>query len=480
MGRTWFGDEEGNGASSPTIMTDYNQAQYITPAALPTLGPPLSFHKELDGITKLSRDDKYVIILRYLLEKLRPHQRNALQATDAYGRMPLHYAAQYGFVVVCQIIVSHMQAWDIFEISDRIDAPFWQDSDGLSPLHLSVIGGHYLTARVLLESEDWRGVDDRKAAVRKHMSRSGEILALATKAGFVRIVQLLKENGVDLDYQDDQGETALHLAGRFDHLECARALLSGSEIQKADVDVAESVFGWTPLIIACVEGHLGIVQLLIQAGANLRKADTSGWTAQEHAALRGHIQIAEELAAFLPTPSRLFNDNTSAAASSLAARINTATDKKVKQTNGNGNGTANGATEASEPVKTFGHRYLTKETMILVSLGSMDPRKNIQAVSLDRIPLKSAHATQLDTALSLVVSAVGANGEPSITDLPVQDNINTEPIVFTAAEASKVKLLFDIVPTYAGNNNQIVGRGVALLSSIKPSIGSQRITLQGD
>ncbi|KAL8731796.1 MAG: hypothetical protein Q9181_004186 [Wetmoreana brouardii] len=480
MGRTWSGDEDDSGANSPTSTATY-QAQYITPAAPPTLCPPLSFHKELDGINKLSRDDKSVIILRYLLEKLRPHQRNALQATDAYGRMPLHHAAQHGFVVVCQIMISHLQAWGLFEISDRIDAPFWPDSDGLSPLHLSVIGGHYLTARVLLESEDWRGANDRKAAVRKHMSRSGEILALATKANFVRIVQLLTEAGVDLDYQDDQGETALHLAARLGHVECAKALLDGSEIQKANVDLAESVFGWTPLFIACVEGHLSIVELLIDAGANLQRADTSGWTAQEHAALRGHISIAEKLAMSALCTAKLHTDNITTVSSSLAALNSSTMEKKPKQataTEANGNTRDAGGT--TEPVKTFGHRYLTKETMILVSLGSMDMRKSMEAVCLDRIPLKSAHTTQLDTALSIVVSAVGANGEPSITDLPVQDNINTEPIVFTANDATNVKMLFDIVPTYAGNNSQIVGRGVALLSSVKPSIGSQRITLQGD
>ncbi|KAK4888309.1 hypothetical protein LTR28_002967 [Elasticomyces elasticus] len=48
------------------------------------------------------------------------------------------------------------------------------------------------------------------------------------------------------------------------------------------------------------------------------------------------------------------------------------------------------------------------------------------------------------------------------------------------SDASKVKLLFDIVPTYAGSSERRVGRGVALLSSIKPSIGSKRINLQGD
>ncbi|KAL8751936.1 MAG: hypothetical protein Q9184_005898, partial [Pyrenodesmia sp. 2 TL-2023] len=482
MGRSRSGEEDDSGSNSPsTIVLD--QAQYISPAAPPTLGPPLSFRKELDGITKLSRDDRSVIFLRHLLEKLRPHQRRALTATDTYGRMPLHYAAQYGFVVICQILISHMQAWGLFEVSEGVDAPFWQDSDGLSPLHLSVMGGHYMTARVLLESEDWRGANDRKAAVQKHMSRSGEILALATKANLVAIVRLLVEGGVDLNYQDDQGESALHLAARLGHMECAKALLGGSEAQKANVDLAENIFGWTPLFVACAEGHLSIVEVLVDAGADTSKADTSGWTAQEHAALRGNVNIAEKLAASVMKTTKLDANDTSTVSSSIAALNNSSMEKKTKKAlngNVNGYGQGNGSTNITEPVKTFGHRYLTKETMILVSLGSMDMRKTTQAVCLDRIPLKSAHATQLDTALSIVVSATDASGEPSITDLPVQENISTEPIVFTALDATKVKLLFDIVPTYAGNNNHIVGRGVALLSSIKPSIGSQRITLQGD
>ncbi|KAL9039842.1 MAG: hypothetical protein Q9180_002290 [Flavoplaca navasiana] len=476
MGRSMSGEEHDGEADSPRYLA-IDQSQFITPAAPPMLGPPLSFHKELDGISRLSRDDKSVIILRYLLEKLRPHQRNALQATDSYGRMPLHYAAQYGFVVICQIIISHMQAWGLFEIRDGVDAPFWPDADGLAPLQLSVIGGHYLTARVLLESEDWRGINDRKAAVQKHMSRSGEILALATKSNFVAIVQLLAEAGVDLDYQDDQGETALHLAARFGHVECARMLLKGCDTRQANIELAENVFGWTPLFIASVEGHFCIVELLVDAKADVDKADSSGWTAQEHAALRGHIEIAEKLATSALTTEKWESKNSPTVSSSFAGFTGGNLEKKARRM---ANGTGNPAVSVTEPVKTFGHRYLTKESMILVSLGSMDMRKSVQAVSLDRIPLKSAHTTQLDTALSIVVSATGADGEPSIIDLPVQDNISTEPIVFTATEPTKVKLLFDIVHTYAGNSNQVVGRGVALLSSIKPSIGTQRITLQGD
>ena len=469
IGRTKPADDAENSAIEIAGLD--NNTSYITPAALPILAPPVRAVKETDGVTKLRRDDKSVVLLEYLLENLRQDQRSALQARDIYGWMPLHYAAQYGIVVICQVILSHMQAWGQFEISEGIDAPFWQDKEGWAPLHLAVIGGHPLTTKTLLEAEDWRGVEDRKALVRKHMSKSGQVLALATKSNFSIIVQLLVDAGVDLDYQDEQGESALHVAARSGHTQCAESIIKGTSYQKANLELTEKTYGWTPLFVACVDGHLGIVELLIDAGVDLAKSDFSGWTCTEHATLRGHLDISRILVKMLPpipyNPD-LIKKSSSPSTTSLADR----------KSNALANGT--GILRTTEPVKTFGHRYLTNETMILVSLGTMDMRKAIEAVKLDRIPLTDAHHTQLDTALSVVVSVVGASGEPSIVDLPVQENISTEPIVFTTVDATKVKLIFDIVPTYAGSKDKIVGRGVALLSSIKPSIGSKRISLQGD
>lgn len=450
---------------------DVDDSNYIKPAAPPVLAPLSSSTKEADGVERLRRDDKAIILLEHLLSRLRPRQREALYARDVYGRMPLHYAAQYGFVIICQIIISCMQHWGQFEVSNGIDAPFWQDLEGYAPLHLSVINGHPVTTRTLLEAEDWRGAEDRKAAIRKHMSKSSEVLALAVKSNFSVIVKLLVEAGVDLDYQDDQGETALHVAARFGHVECAKVLLNGSGGRKANAEIAENTYGWTPLFIACVDGRLGVVNLLIETEVNLEKPDTSGWTAKEHAALRGHMDVAKALADVTASPCSSDTDSSSAHPSQF---------KKLTDRRTNGYTNGNEPKRSLEPVKTYGHRYLTKESMILVSLGTMDSRKAVEPVNLDRIQLKDAHSTQLDTALSVVVSANRASGEPSIIDLPVQDSISTEPIVFTAADASKVKLLFDIVPTYAGSNEQIVGRGVALLSTIKPSVGSKRISLQGD
>ena len=454
-----------------------NGVNYLKPAAPPMLIPPASSRKEADAILNLGKNDQTVDLLIYLLDTLSKIQRKALQAQDIYGRTPLHYAAQYGFSTICEVIVRRMQSWGLLQIAGGISPSFWQDIDGYTPLHLSVMGGHPLTTNVLLTVGAQTNNETGNGFFETHQSHSGEVLALAVKANFVIIVQLLTEVGVDINYQDDTGETALHIAARFGHTECANILLSSAGRLKANTELTEKTFGWTPLHVASVDGHLDIVKVLISADADLDKGDMSGWTAREHAALRGHIKIAQAIADVMPTP--LFAkpetaqnglDNTTQVNKSLADR----------KSNTSAISNANCSIRRTEPVKTFGHRYLTKETMILVSLGTMDIRKAVEAVNLDRIPLTAAHSTQLDTALSVIVSANGAKGEPSIIDLPVQDNICTEPIVFTTLDVAKCKLLFDIVPTYAGSIEHIVGRGVALLSSIKPSVGSKRITLQGD
>jgi glycerophosphodiester phosphodiesterase len=455
------------------------ETNYITPAAAPSLQPPRNVVKEANQPQLLKKDNEAVNTLQYLLEQLRPHQRRDLLAKDLSGRTPLHYGAQYGFRVVCEIIIEHLQRWDLFDVSDGIDGPQWFDHEGWAPLHLSVVGGHPLTTKALLQSENWsEGLSEEEATIRRHHAKSSAVLAMAVKANFVDIVELLVEAGVDINFQDEQGESALHVAARFDHHECARILLEGSVHQKADTELSELTYSWTPLFIACVDGSFAVAELLIKAGADLEKPDSSGWTAKEHAALRGHLNIARLLAEVTPPPELseaevsipVPSSSSSPPSSSLVER----------KSNNSNSSTGSPGLRAVESLKTFGHRYLTDESMILVSLGTMDTRKTKPAVNLDQIPIASAHSTQLDTALSIVVSASGAHGEPEIIDLPIQDSVSTEPITFYSKDTANVKLLFDLVPTYAGSTNQIVGRGVALLSSIRPSVGSNRISLQGD
>ncbi|KAK3315091.1 Glycerophosphoryl diester phosphodiesterase family-domain-containing protein [Apodospora peruviana] len=460
--------DEPNGGSYPFASSAQYAQHYLTPATSPLPTPRATNLKESN---LLNNEDEAVKMLLYILDKLSPNQRAALSARDIFGRTPLHYAAQFGFVVVCQVLMNKMQAWGQFNVENGIDAPEWQDKDGNAPLHLSVLGGHPLTTQALLQGENWKGVSDHKAEMRRAISKSSAVLAIATKSNFNLIVKMLVDAGVDINWQDKTGETALHIAARFGHDECARILLKGTDDQKADLELTEKSFAWTALHIAAVDGHLSVAQLLVDAGADVDRVDSSGWTAKEHAALRGHLPIARLLLAHSRSVDELAanSDDEKLTTGALGSEVSSLEDRR-----------SNGSSRPADPVKTFGHRYLKNESLVLVSLGSMDMRKNVEAVSLDQVPLNEAHTTQLDTALSIVVSAQGAHGEPSIIDLPVHDNISTEPIVFTTTNASKVKLLFDIVPTYSGNEKNKIGRGVALLSSIRPSIGAKRMNLQGD
>ncbi|KAL2130529.1 hypothetical protein VTI74DRAFT_6270 [Chaetomium olivicolor] len=449
--------------------TEYAQT-YITPATSPFSAPRVSGLKESNAL--LTKDDEAVQMLIFLLETLKPEQRPALKAKDGFGRIPLHYAAQFGFVVVCQILMKKMQEWGQFNVENGIDAAEWQDKDGNAPVHLSVLGGHVLTTKALLQGENWQGGNENKAEMRRAISKSSAVLAIATKANFKAIVEMLVEAGVDINWQDKDGETALHIAARFGHDECARVLLKGTPEQKANLELVENSFAWTPLHIAAVDGHLSVAQLLVDAGADVDKLDSSGWTAKEHAALRGHLPIARLLAAH----SREMDDS----ASDSSDEEKSSKDSVAREVASLEDRRSNGSSRPTEPVKSFGHRYLKDESMVLVSLGTMDMRKSVEPVTLDKVPLTEAHATQLDTALSIVVSAQGAHGEPTIIDMPVHENVSTEPIVFMTEDPSKVRLLFDIVPTYAGNESNKVGRAVALLASVKPALGDKRANLQAD
>jgi glycerophosphodiester phosphodiesterase len=458
------GDLEPNAVPFP-VSSHYN-SHYVAPNFV----PPRS---EIgDNAQLLSRDDEAVQTLSYLLDSLLPEQRVALATRDSLGRLPLHYAAQFGFVVLCEIIMSKMQAWSQFNVGSGIDGPDWQDKEGNAPLHLAVLGGHPLTTQALLRGEDWRGGGGAIAQTRRAVSKSSVVLAIAAKSNYTAIVKMLVKAGVDINWQNETGETALHIAARFGHVQCSKILLEGSPEQKANMELTEKSFAWTPLHIAAVDGHLPVAQLLAEAGADVGKMDSFGWTAKEHAALRGHMDIANLLLPYTPSNGDV--------ASSSEELEHARTSPPSSDTSSLEDRRSNGSTRVAEPIKSFGHRYLKDTSLVLVSMGSMDMRKNTEAVKLDRVPLAEAHTNQLDTALSVVISAQGAQGEPTIIDLPVQENISTEPILFNTTDISKVKLLFDIVPTYSGNEKNKVGRAVALLSSVRPTIGTKRMNLQGD
>lgn len=235
-----------------------------------------------DGVNSMDKPSS----LSYILSKLPPHLRSSLLKKDSYERTPLHYAAQYGLVETTKIIIKALKEWDAWDSCISIDdKKTWADKDGLTPLHLAVLGHHPITIKTL-----W-------SFVNKNVScQNPKLLHVAVNLDDPSLInELLKIKGIDINYTNPikNNETAIYIAAKLNLINAASCLLSHPNL---NIELVESMYGFTPLFIAAIEGYKEMVKVLIDVGhANIRAFDDSGFAPVEHAALRGFLDIADLL-----------------------------------------------------------------------------------------------------------------------------------------------------------------------------------------
>ncbi len=97
----------------------------------------------------------------------------------------------------------------------------------------------------------------------------------------------------DVNDTNSDGENALHWAARANDLAAARLLIdAGIEIDK------HGDLGYTPLHDACSAGHVDMVRLLVESGADLY-ATTEGYPPFTLARFQGHDHICDLLKPFM-------------------------------------------------------------------------------------------------------------------------------------------------------------------------------------
>ncbi|GAV46857.1 hypothetical protein ZYGR_0A04550 [Zygosaccharomyces rouxii] len=444
-----------------------------------------------DGIN--SNDSPASLI--HILEKLPAHLRPCLLQKDNYKRTPLHYSAQYGLVEITRIIIENLANWGAWNPDVSIDdTSYWGDSESLTPLHLAVIGSHPQTVRTLLSY-----VNSNQVVTCPHL------LHLATRLNSGSLVEsLLSAKGFDLNFCDEEShETPLYLASKLNLYDAAACLLKHG----ANTELREKLFGWTPIFVAATEGYERIVQLLRDHGAEYVVFDDSGWTPMEHAALRGHLNITKMLKITdhpeichpkmpsddMESATNGNNGNLQSPSPDSTTSLATQSDTSTIHSNSNGivngsNGSAYGKSDNQssiehkpkssntkinhrallksstpgghhkshsnngvlQPVKSFGHRYLNSdESLLMITLGGNDSRNTKPAISLNKVPVSKVSSTQLDTALSLVIScADDLSKTPHVLDLPLDDNLDAITFKVPSKSDHSHVVFFDIVPTY--------------------------------
>ncbi|KAG0288450.1 hypothetical protein BGZ96_007794 [Linnemannia gamsii] len=127
-------------------------------------------------------------------------------------------------------------------------------------------------------------LDPNKIRDKEHKTM---LMVAATENKHLVLRYLLALPSIDIDLQDDEGETALYQAAAAGSTECAQLLL----LQGASASLGNEE-AITPLIIASYNGFLTICRLLITIGrANVNQQDNTQKSALLLASYAGHVDV---------------------------------------------------------------------------------------------------------------------------------------------------------------------------------------------
>ncbi|XP_046348413.2 serine/threonine-protein phosphatase 6 regulatory ankyrin repeat subunit A-like [Haliotis rufescens] len=171
-------------------------------------------------------------------------------------------AAWYGHKKVFDFLVSNGS--DVTQVSD--------DDDNI--LHFACLGGNIEIVKYILE-QDFIDINSRGKFGRTPVMK-------AAWGGHVTVFDLLERVGADLSVVSEHGDTILHLACNRDNVPMVKHILS-----KHIVGVnCRGKSGRTPVMIAAMFGHRGVLNVLVDKGGDVSLVDSNGENLL-HVACRG-------------------------------------------------------------------------------------------------------------------------------------------------------------------------------------------------
>ena len=221
-----------------------------------------------------------------------------INAQDSYGQTPLLVAAKCGHESAVRLILQN-------------DAEVHVENDnGETALYWAARNGHRIIVQLLIaegagvmtkDNEGWTALDwavigGKNDVVRMLLAEGFDVesdgrykaLYLAAGEGYEETVQMLLDDGANVDEQDWLGSTALDWAAPGGHVETIRVLLSyGCDLKLRDM-YENTALHWAIQ-------HETIVRLLLANGAEVDARNDRGQTALSWVARDGPLSVAQIL-----------------------------------------------------------------------------------------------------------------------------------------------------------------------------------------
>jgi ankyrin repeat protein len=133
--------------------------------------------------------------------------------------------------------------------------------------------------------------------VNNSFEAAGTALHAAIRQEHLHVVAYLLsgEGGANPTTADVRGRTAIHEAAIVGSVDALTLMLKMRGIKRAAKRIKTARDGCTPLHLACIEGHLGVVKVLSEQCGGVNVCDNMGRTALHYAAKEGHADILEVL-----------------------------------------------------------------------------------------------------------------------------------------------------------------------------------------
>lgn len=199
---------------------------------------------------------------------------------DNYGRSALYVASEQGhFEIVKSLVDNKPDGADIAST----------DNNRKTSLHMACEGGHKNIVQYLI---------NKKADISARDIDGCSSLHMACITGKKEIVELLLKTKKEEIYQsDNSGQTPIIIASLHGEKEVVEFLL---QFDKEDLNRLKLVHdtdkkGFTPLLSACINGHINTTTLLIDKGSDILHSDNNGRTALFIACEKGQKNIVELL-----------------------------------------------------------------------------------------------------------------------------------------------------------------------------------------
>ena len=280
---------------------------------------------------------------------------------------------------------------------------------------------------------------------------------------------------VDASLGDPLGKMNLYRAAQDGHENAVRAILDSTAESQDLLNQAETVNGLTPLFIACINGHLTTVKLLLEAGAEQGMCDLAGWTEKEHAVYRGHMKVAETLAAHEA------GDYRDPASSSVLQTGMLRPGKLLKCA-------LYSQTRTSSrliPPEVTPTCCWTRDdsSHIFVTLGPSNTRSNLEPVEMIERSSDNTISMKHEPTFGVMIKAGGTNFiQAHCIELPMPGNLINKPFQFAFEDSDNVNLVFEIFRKgYRSDESiQVIGTEIALMKSLRQGLAPNHESLIRD